>query len=607
MPQRSETKHHQVLDTALPYIPNASVTAGIECYRSGSNVLTSIRGYAERRPGFAATTTDQFAAGNSIKRRFLWRRWAGVFIEMVNVVTSIESIVYKREIGTDTTVLLLFTSSSPEPFDFAVSNNHVFFCNGTDAQKYDGSVLTKWGIDISAAGIGTSVGGGTLTAQSGYRYCYTYGNSTTGHISSPSTPTQVLMPAAQSYTITENLPTTDSQVDTIHVYRTTDGGSIYFELPNSPIAYSVFSVSGFYDNSYTDEELSSVFAPLPHQNDPPPASQGVVWFAGRLWTFAGDKLFYSGWEEIPIDTSDAPEECFPPDNFFPFGQEITGLGTTTGALIVLCGGTAFKLTGDTLDTFKRDTLANKRGTRQRATITSNGKIVAWLDSSSTIQYTNGEEVRELSVPIRPDIEAIEHDRAAMTFHDDGLRHWLVLMDGGEGKLRIFDQDKERWMVPWELDGTLASIHSGESAPGVMELYIGRYYGAPYQMLQMEPDFYMDGGVAFYANLVTGLLPITGDPSPDSLAYTDYISVERNAEPLEEVSVCTDDDPESGEFVKLMSYERNPPYRTNGETLIEKQYPTNRGPIARRVSVRLDWPAEHTNFKLYSLDIAYHER
>lgn len=607
MPADTKTKHKQVLDTALPYIPNASVVADIPCYRVGNNVMTSIRGYAERRPGTTTTTADNFAASGTIKRRFLWRRWSGSFIEMLNVVTGSSSIVYKLEIGTDLTFQSLFTSSSTEPFDFAVASNHVFFCNGTDMKKYDGTTATNWGITKPTSAVSTALGAGSLSPTVGYKYVIAWENQTTGHISSPSPEMAAyVVPSSQNVTITGNT-TTDTQVTHVRIYRTADGGSIYFEHPSSPVTYATWIASGLTDSS-ADTALLKTVAPMQDQNNRPTASKGVVWYAGRLWTFTGDTVYHSGWEEIPVDTSDMPVECFPPDNFFSFGQEVTGLDVAgdpsdNGVLVVLLGGAVHKISGDTLETFRRGIISKEGyGCRQRAAITSSGKIVAWLTTGDTVHYTDGSMIAELSVPIRPDLTGISHPAAAMTFHDDGLHHWLVLMDGGAGKLRVFDQDREQWMVPWTMDG-ITAIHSGETSVGVITLLLGRI-GTP---VQMTPTGYSDDGDAYSASLTLGLTTIAEDPSPESRGYVDYISIERNSYALSDVSLLIDDEPRTGAFTSLFANQRNPPYRSDGAGLIERQYPTARGPVGRRASVKFDWPAESTNFNLYSFDTAYHER
>lgn len=607
-----DLKHRTVANMALPYITNASPIAGSPRFVAGSNVMTSIKGYAERRPGFPTYTSDNYAS-DKIRRFFTWNTWAGVFFVMMCEVESAATKVYKLKVGTDATFVLIHTdATSTEPFDFAVAANHVFFCNGTDMKKYDGTTVTNWGITAPAAAVSTAFSATGLSPTVGYKYVIAWENQTTGHISSPSlVMTSYVVPVNQKVVISGNT-TTDAQVTHVRMYRTADGGSTYFEHPSSPITYATWTASGFTDSS-ADITLKSNLAPIQGQNNRPPPAKGLRWFAGRLWVFAGDRAYYSGWEEIPLGTSDMPEECFPEDNFFPFGQEVTGLGVagdptggdsigSTGALIVLCGGAVHRVTGDSLTTFSRGTIARKgRGVRNRATVIEHNKLVYWLDVSNTVQYTDSNEIAELSLPIRPDLATISHANAAMTSFDDGLHHWIVLMDGGNGKLLAFDTDTKQWMPPWAITG-LETIQSGETSAGTWKLFLGRS-GKP---LAMNAASYLDEGSSFTGSVTLNLMDIVDD-QPDARGSVFHVGVERNAIANSSVGLLTDEDPTTGTYTNLALIDGNPtedPTRVQGTDLVEKHYKTESGPIARRASVKLDWDAADSNFKNYALDIAY---
>lgn len=601
-----QLQHRVLTNTALPYITNESVISGTPRFVAGSNVKTSISGFSERRPGFPTYTADNYST-DKIRRFHTFRRWGADFYAFLVEVESAACKVYKQRVGTDATFVLIHTDSvSTEPFDFAVSANHIFFGNGTDMKKYDGTTVTNWGITAPAAAVGTSLAAGALSPTIGYKYVIAWENDTTGHISSPSPlMAAYVVPVAQNVTITGNT-TTDAQVDRVRIYRTTDGGSIYFEHPSSPITYATWTGSGLADSS-ADTALKSTIAPLQSQNNRPTAGKCAKWFAGRLWVAVGDKVYYSGWEEIPLGTSDMPEECFPIDNYFPFGQEVIGLGVagdpvTGGSLIVLCDGGIHAIDGDSLDTFKRRTIARKgRGLRNRACVTEHNKLVVWLDASNTVQYTDGHRIEELSVPIRPDLASITHASAALTSHDDGVNHWLLLMDGGNSKLLVFDTDAEQWMVPWDIT-SMEAIYSGETAAGTWKLLLGRG-GKP---LAMNLTTYQDEGSNYAASATLGLIDIVLD-KPDSLGSVVHVGVERNSVANSAVGLLTDEDPSGATYTALASISGNPvdPWaRTNGTNLVEKQYKTENGPIARRASVKLEWAAANSNFKTYSVDIAY---
>src|SRR5581483_4871461 len=157
--------HHYTQQTNLPYITNANVTETRPHYVAGQNVLSSLKGYVEKRYGNPTYTTDIF--NGSVQRLFGWRRWSGAFFVMASVTTSSQSKVYKLQIGTDTTFQSIFTSSSTTAFDFTVSNNQVYFGNSTDMEKYDGTTVTKWGIAKPAAAPNASQGAGSISAAAG--------------------------------------------------------------------------------------------------------------------------------------------------------------------------------------------------------------------------------------------------------------------------------------------------------------------------------------------------------------------------------------------------------------------------------------------------------
>lgn len=122
---------------------------------SGSNILVNRTGQIQRMPGsnkYETTATDF----NDGERVFVYRKWNGDTFLIANAVTGTQSIVYKLKIGTDAAFVSLFTSSSNVPFDFAVSNDYLFFSNGTDAKKYNGNSPTEWGINVYELAVTTT-------------------------------------------------------------------------------------------------------------------------------------------------------------------------------------------------------------------------------------------------------------------------------------------------------------------------------------------------------------------------------------------------------------------------------------------------------------------
>src|SRR5215472_11706867 len=107
--------------TAFPFLTATAPTTTEPNYVAGLNMMTSYKGYVELRPGFDVgleTTPTNFT--DTIKRIFCWRRWGGAFHIML-CTSGTTSQVWKLTIGTDSSFVSIFTSTSAEPFDFVVS------------------------------------------------------------------------------------------------------------------------------------------------------------------------------------------------------------------------------------------------------------------------------------------------------------------------------------------------------------------------------------------------------------------------------------------------------------------------------------------------------
>jgi hypothetical protein len=590
-------QHRYISNTALPYISNTNVVTDGVYFRTGSNVMTSVSQYAERRPGFPVYTANTGLA--DIKRFFTWRRWGADWYAMMGTVTSStttgNSLVYKQRVGTDATFSSIYTSSTATAFDFAVSNNSTFFGNGVDMQKYDGTTVSNWGIGTPASAITSSlVTSGSLTATIGYLYVVCFSSSTSTHVGSPSPFLSTrIVPDAQNINVSGNT-TIDPQVTQVRVFRTTDGGSVYFEHPSSPVVYSTWVSSGLTDSS-ADTALLSTEAPLAGFNNRPPQSKSCAFYAGRIWTTSSSSVNFSGFEEINIGVK---EEAFPEFNNFSFGAETTGIGVTENSLLVFTAHTVFRITGDSLDTFHRETAFSNAGTHNNATVTSNGKVVAWLDSTNIIRVSDGFSMEEVSIPIRPDLQNINHDLAQMTFYDNGVYQWLILLDGGNDKMYAHNLDTGHWNVPWDLTDITAISH-GETSAGAAQLFVGRN-GKP---LALSTTAYTDESATYPASITTNAFNVLSDSDPDADAAVDTLVIERDSHVIDSVGLLTDEDPGTGSptFTTLTS-STNPTNRTQGTNLVEKHFHTEYGPVSRRISTQISWTGSAQNFKWYSIDV-----
>lgn len=357
-------------------------------------------------------------------------------------------------------------------------------------------------------------------------------------------------------------------------------------------------------NSGGDDELlptPKIFAPS-NTREPPPAMQGLTEFSGRIWGFKNDTVYFSAAEEI--GDFGVEEESFPTNNTFKFDQQVTGIAKAGDGLLLFTPGHVYKITGDSIDSFRRRPLLDHIGTRQRATITAVGSSAAWLDTSGTLRISDGFSQSEFGRQIRSDLFGINHSLASMTFHTDGKRQYLILLDGGNGKVYVFDIDLDIWMPPWIVGGgTIASI---ETAAGTWDLLLGHSSGKVMKnALAPSPNNYADNGVTYAPSVRTQLISLPVSEKPGFVADLEYISLETDATLPATVSILTDEDPSTGTYTDITANIATPGLRTQGTNLKETWY-YHRIANARRGSLKLTWANNSTNFKLYGFDFASQE-
>lgn len=235
-------------------------------------------------------------------------------------------------------------------------------CGGTPA-LYDGVHVPEigfcWWPEILSL---TESGGGSLSTTGNYKYVAVYEWSDDQgqmHRSAPS--------LAASITLTSTNRTVNLQIMTqsltlktheryeggvgkhitIKVYRTTNGGSLFYAVTNyeAPVnnfasSYTVNHVDSLSDAEIQNNELLSlqlrdgVWVPL--ENWQPPASQAIAVWKNRLWLASGDELWYS--HEVLPDAGGVIEAApeFNPVNVFRLddGGPVVAMASLDYAMVV---------------------------------------------------------------------------------------------------------------------------------------------------------------------------------------------------------------------------------------------------------------------------------
>lgn len=333
----------------------------------------------------------------------------------------------------------------------------------------------------------------------GWRYAYAYKTST-GQISniSPEEENPDLLPSFTGpfadlkprVTVIGQADTTN--IPTIVIYRTTDGGGTYFKLEEisntgaGSITYTDDSLEsgtggGTFNDPVPDAFLDTAdISPSQTSNSPPPtvlapdvtgtdtpiASTPLASYQGRIWYGLGNVLFYSGEEEI---FSGIPEECFPSGirgNFFRLQYPIVNLQQTTDGLYVVTLQSTYKVTGNSRETFSIRPVFESIGApygHPRA-ITRFGETVALLTHDFRIAMISQDSYQIISEPLFTDL--IDQYNLAVNYCEFDIKYWgdldksyLVVAgyrkdDPTLTKVWVYDLNKSQkmntnfWFVPW---------------------------------------------------------------------------------------------------------------------------------------------------------------
>jgi hypothetical protein len=605
MPQGT-TSYKIIANPALPYRSYISATPDGTYYVSGSqNVLTALRRVAERRPGFATALETIATTFTNCQRIFTWTTWSGQYIAMFCDVKPIGAQVFKWEAGTDLSAVLLYTSSTLTPFDFVVANNTCFFGNGTDMKKYAGSGTTiyNWGIIKPSAAPTLSLGGTGIDAASGYYYRTTFYSSTSGHESSPSD-ASTCTGTFSNNTATVTLNATPNASDNVthwRLYRTTDGGS--YDPQEMHLVATTAIGTATYADATADANLGITVAPALSRNDPPPASTAFIYAQGRIFMKSAtykNQSWFTGLDEI---SNGVAEECVPSGsdgNFYPWDKEISGHAELSDGCAPFLVSKINKIEGDTLDSLRRYKLMDKRGAKSHMAIASLGGTVAWIDSAAQVWLSSEGEIGE---PIRTSLRNMDLSQALIAIHIANDYHWIVVADGPNGILYVYDVDTKQWMPPWDVNGTITALHSGETSSGTFTLLICRN-GA--KVLKLTRGTYKDDNDPYAGTLRTSLIDIHAANNPEVLGTVDRIIVETDEGTPDSLKQLNDDDPARAAFTDLTANEVDPTLRDQGTYLKQSEYPASPTVSnARRAALEIGWEAEDSGFTLYSVGLGSH--
>ena len=400
------------------------------------NFWFGLGGVLRVRPGSIRKTTTSFGAGG-IKSGTRYYPATGSAQLVFDHSTSIYKSTDHGQTGTALT--LPVSLSAFDRAYYVQSVDLLFRADGVNTPlKYDGTTVTKWGIAAPGSGVTAADGGSVGNVNGTVLYKVTFVTAT-AESNGNATGTSITV-VNRNVSLT-NIPTGGTDVTKRRIYRTKNGGAIYYFL--TQINDNVTTI-------YTDDTLDSgldVSIELPVDNDMPPTDlEFIEPFKNRVFAVARSNL-----RELLFS------ELFEPEGFpvdygvtipFPEGDKIIGLKTRGDLLFIYGMSTVFVLIGDSPFNFTiRQTFADEGFVAQKAVVEVENVVMG--PTRFGFQAFDGANARILSIEIEPtlreeiDLAKLDSFDGAYDFENRVVRWSVPLKSGGRGEV-VYDLFRRGW-------------------------------------------------------------------------------------------------------------------------------------------------------------------
>lgn len=462
-----------------------------------------------------------------------------------------------------------------------------------------------------APGFSTN-GAGTFSATQGYKYVYCYGNSVTGHCSSATPAVGTGVFTNISYIQIAVTASLDPQVNQIRLFRTTDGGSTYFELPNSPYANST---TGIQDSSADAALNEFIQAPINSNNNPPPSGFGVLTYhSNRVWGAVGNIVYYSRTSDA---TPGVTTESFPPANYFIFPSQITRLWPSALGLLVFTVSDVYLISGSGTNSspFIATPFIQGIGLRSYNAFDVNGSVVYMFTSDNQmISIDPSSGVSEIGFPIGDLLSNTATWNPAnvyVTWHVSGSKDKAMYLSNGAGiYYRLSPTSAPESGLIWSPLGTISgltvsgALQSVETSPGVHQLLLSSTNGPIYKR---DLTVFSDGGNTYTAYATVGSIVLAQAGQVAEVAFVTTDSMAIGSHPT--IGVLIDEI--SGSFESLTNRVNDPPKLAASSTVYGDRFYLNQTQlpaICRHIMVKISWPSEAAQNELlgYCFFGAYHQ-
>jgi hypothetical protein len=265
------------------------------------------------------------------------------------------------------------------------------------------------------------------------------------------------------------IPTTPASAKGINqkrIYRTLDGGSIFYLLTTVSLATSVFA------DAIPDASLVTPSAELGELGLPPDSSYINEAFASHMW-WVDDADPYTLVFSKPYIGNRIHLQYYPDDNFLSFNQPITGLINTGRRLLVFHPKGISMITGFSKADFTATIVHNGVGTLFHGSISSNGETVIFLSEQGWSKLSGDGVVlisRSIDSKLQPILAtAYNNDLYVSSTWNNALREFVMMISAASAAGAPWSTVGSGALAEWQVVGSGALAEWQDTvAPGTEE-------------------------------------------------------------------------------------------------------------------------------------------
>lgn len=464
-----------------------------------------------------------------------------------------------------------------------------------------------WGIQTPGVTPGLSFSAGSLSPTVGYEYVYVFRNGTTGHISTASAASPNSGPQASKNITVQGNGSTDPQVNFIDIYRTKDGGGVFYF--NAEVANPGAGTWTFTDSTADSALNTLIIAPLAHVNDPPPAGASlVVWYAGRPWVGSENTGYFAGG---PDTTNGSGNESFPPGNNFTIPGNMIGLTATSQGIVFQTKDQAYVTTGTNSGNFTVPNLWQKNfGVPSQNAVTQDGDTLIIYTARGRLFTFGANGLVEIGFGIAAQLAAMTRASVYVAVHADGADEGIFVSDGSANIYR-YSQVSQSWDVVMQPVGGCGAIASIETTSNAWSLVMGRPTGSGFILgRDASGSTWTDDSSTFTCSAIIG--SITVAPPGKTAKVSEILTQVTATGTYPTVSVMLNEIANLGsgaaQFTALPNPVADPPILPLSTSLLSKRhyFKAAQTPLPQQVQhlqIQISFPAEAFGGELLGIGVA----